>query len=91
MSDKKKNKFNRFKKLVKIIYQGKKSKTLSEVENVLYLLNTVDSTHSRKYSNDDILSRARQFWDKNRDKIEKINNLSSLDLESSETTRQTRE
>ena len=87
LSDKKKKDFNRFKKLIKIIYQGEKSKTLSEVENVLYLLNTVDSTHSRKYSNDDII----QFWDKNRDKIEKRNNLSLLDLESSETTRQTRE
>lgn len=91
MSDKKRKDFNRFKKLIKIIYQGEKSKTLSELENVLYLLNTVDSTHSRKYSNDDIISRAHQFWDKNRDKIEKINNLSLLDLESSETTRQTRE
>ena len=75
LSDKKKKDYNRFKKLVKIIYQGKKSKTLSEVENVLHLLNTVEGTDIRKYSNDDILSRARQFWDKNSDKIEKINNL----------------
>lgn len=36
LSDKKKKDFNRFKKLVKIIYQGKKSKTLSEVESVLH-------------------------------------------------------
>ena len=89
LSEKKKKDFNRFKKLIKIIYQGKKSKTLSEVEDVLHLLNTVDSSHSRKYTNDDICSRARQFWEKTSDKIEKINNLSLLDFESSETTRQT--
>lgn len=75
LSDKKKKDFNRFKKLVKSVYQGRKSKTLSEVENVLQLLNTVEKTHSRKYSNVDILSRAFQFWEKNSDKIEKINNL----------------
>lgn len=59
-------------------------------ENVVHLLNTVDSTHSRKYSKNDILSRARQFWDNNSDKIEKINNLYILNLVSSETLRQTR-
>ena len=53
-------------------------------------MNTVDSTHSRKYSNNDILSRARQFWDNNSDKIENINNLYALEFVSSETTRQTR-
>ena len=89
LSDKKKKDFNRFKKLIKIIYQGKKSKTLSEVENVLHLLENVDSSHTRKYTNDDIRSRAREFWEKNSDKIEKINNMSLLDFESSETTRQT--
>ena len=72
----------------KVNGQGKKSKTLSEVESVLHLLNTVESTHSRKYSKDDILCRARQFWDKNSENIEKIN---LLDMESSETTCQTRE
>ena len=34
LSDKKKKDFNRFKRLVKIIYQGKKSKTFSEIKNV---------------------------------------------------------
>ena len=90
LSSKKKKDFNRFKRLVKIIYQGKKSKTLNEVENVLHLLKDVDSTLSRKLSHNDILSRAREFWAKNSDKIEKINNQAQLDLESSETTRQTR-
>lgn len=75
MSDKKKKDFNRFKSLIKIIYQGKKSKTLTDVEKILNLLSTVDSTHSRKYSNDDIRNRAFQFWKKNSGKIEKINNL----------------
>lgn len=91
LSDKKKKDFNRFKEYIKIIYQGNKSKTLSDVENVLHLLSTLDSTHSRKYTDDDIRSRARQFSQKNSDKIEKINNLSLLDFESSETTRQTGE
>ena len=90
LSDKKKKDFIRIKKLIKIIYQGKKSKTLSEVEDILHLLDTVDSSHSRRYTPDDVRSRARQFWEKNSDKIEKINNLSLLDFESSETTRQTR-
>ena len=64
LSDKKKKDFNRFKSLIKIIYQGKKSKTLTDIENVLHLYSTVDSTHSRKYTDDDIRKRASQFWEK---------------------------
>ena len=75
LSDKKKKDFNWFKGLIKIIYQGKKSKTLTDIKSVLHLLSTVDSTHSRKYTNDDILDRASGFWEKNSGKIEKINNL----------------
>lgn len=90
LSEKKKKDFNRFVKIIKIVYQQKKSKTLDDVENILHLLSDKDSTHSRKYTDDEIRIRAREFWEKNSVKIKKLNNLSLLDFESSETTRQTR-
>ena len=42
---------------------------------ITHLLSTVNSKHSRKYTNDDIHNLAFQFWKKNSGKIEKINNL----------------
>ncbi len=91
LSDKKKKDFSRFLKLVKIVSQENKSKTYSDIQNVLKLLTEISSTSSRKYSNfvrgtnlfEDILERAALFYEKNKAKIDKLN------IKSSETTRQT--
>lgn len=81
LSEKKKRDFARFSKMVKIVYQGNKSKTYSNVSCLLQLANEISAKHSRKYSDKEILDRAAEFWAKNHFKI--------TDLNSSETTRQT--
>ena len=82
---KRKKDFVRFKKIVEI-KQEKKALTYNDIKSILQLLTQVESKKSRKYNDCEILERASLFWEKNQDKIRKLNTLS---LESSETTRQT--
>ena len=85
LSEKKKKYFVRSKKIVEI-KQEKKALTYNDIKSILQLLTQVESKKSRKYNDCEILERASLFWEKNQDKIRKLNTLS---LESSETTRQT--
>lgn len=70
LSDKKKRDFERFQKMVKILYQGNKSKTYQDITLVLQLVADVEAKHSRKYTDKEILDRAADFWAKNKEKIE---------------------
>jgi hypothetical protein len=83
LSCKKKKDFSRFVKLIQIVYQGNKSKTYSDLQNVLNLLTEISSLNSRKYKDKEILERAALFYEKNKAKIHELNRKSS------ETTRQT--
>lgn len=86
LSDKKKKDFARFQKILKIL-DIHKSKTYEDVKQILYLLDEIQSKSSRKYTNQQILERAEEFWKRNQSKIEYLNHTNLK--ESSETTRQT--
>ena len=70
LSDKKKRDFKRFQDMVKIIYQGNKSKTYQDITLLLQLVADVETKHARKYTDKEILDRAADFWEKNKGKIE---------------------
>lgn len=70
LSEKKKHDFARFIKMVKLIYQGNRSKTYQDITLLLELIADVEAKHSRKYTDKEILDRAADFWAKNRDKID---------------------
>lgn len=70
LSTKKKKDFIRFKKILKIL-NSNTSTTLQDLENILVLLDEIESKASRKYTNTEILSRANEFWARNQNKIEK--------------------
>jgi hypothetical protein len=75
LSEKKKKDFQRFQKILELVEQNK-STTYTDIEDILKLVNEIESKSSRKYTNQEILARAREFWEKNHEKIEKINSLS---------------
>ncbi len=73
LSEKKKRDFARFIKIVKIVYQGHKTKTYDDVTALLKLISDIEHKHSRKYTDQEILDRASDFWLKNKSKIEDAN------------------
>ena len=77
LSQKKKKDFQRFQKIIGVLEQNK-STTYSDLEKILGFLDEIESKASRKYTNQDILDRASEFWEKNRVKIEKLNSLKKL-------------
>lgn len=80
LSEKKKRDFTRFKKLVKIIYQGNKSKTYEDVTLLLQLIADVEAKHSRKYTDQEISDRAADFWSRNKGKIILMNGKNSTNV-----------
>ena len=85
LSQEKKKHFENFQKIVKINPQ-KDLFTLSNLNLVLELLKPLQLKSSRKHGKKEIVERAQLFWERNREKVERINRFG---LESSETTRQT--
>ena len=77
LSQKKKKDFQRFQKIINILEQNK-STTYSDLEKILEFLDEIESKASRKYTNQDILGRAKEFWEQNRVKIEKLNSSKKL-------------
>lgn len=73
LSEKKQRDFGRFIKIVKIVYQGHKTKTYDDIAALLKLINDIEHKHSRKYTDQEILDRAGEFWLKNISKIEESN------------------
>lgn len=69
LSEKKKRDFARFQEIMKIIFQGNKSKTSGDLEKLLELVASVEAKHARKYTDQEILDRAQEFWVKNKEKI----------------------
>jgi hypothetical protein len=69
LSQKKKKDFVRFQKIVSIL-ESHKSTSLSDLVNILTLLDEIESKNSRKFTNTEILERASEFWAKNKEKIE---------------------
>jgi intein-encoded DNA endonuclease-like protein len=80
LSTKKKKDFYRFLKIVEIL-DCHKSTTFNDLQQILNLLDEIESKASRKYTNQEILERASIFWSRNQEKIEILNQKSS------ETTR----
>lgn len=74
LSEKKKKDFERFQKIVKI-KRNNKSLTFENIESILELLKQVESKNSRKYTDCEIKERSLLFWQKNKSKIEKLNNI----------------
>ena len=72
LSQKKKKDFQRFQKILAIL-DHHPSTTLQDMERILGLLEEIESKSARKYTNQEILHRAQVFWEKNAEKIEKIN------------------
>lgn len=72
--------FSRFLKIVEIL-DCHKSTTFNDLQQILNLLDEIESKASRKYTNQEILERASLFWSRNQEKIEILNRKSS------ETTR----
>lgn len=77
LSQKKKKDFQRFQKIIEVLEQNI-STTYSDLEKILEFLDEIESKASRKYTNQDILSRAEEFWKRNHMKIEKLNSLRKL-------------
>lgn len=73
LSTKKKKDFLRFQKILKIL-EGNKSTTLQDIKDILELLNEIESKASRKYTDSEILTRAKEFWSCNQQKIIQKNN-----------------
>lgn len=69
LSEKKRRDFARFQEIMKIISQGNKSKTYGDLEKLLELVSSVEAKHARKYTDQEILERAQDFWVKNKEKI----------------------
>ncbi len=67
-------------------HKEKKSLTYNDLEILLQLLTQVEIQNISKYNLCEIKERGSLFWKRNKKKIEQLNTLS---LESSETTRQT--
>lgn len=72
LSIKKKADFARFQKILEILDRHS-STTLDDLKEILVLLDEIESKSKRKYTNSEILERAEIFWQKNCDKIQKIN------------------
>ena len=72
LSQKKKKDFARFQKVVQL-QDAQNTPTYQTIEEVLTLLQEVESKRSRKYTDDEIKERALLFWKKNREKIEILN------------------
>ena len=83
ISKKKQKDFLRFSELVNIIDPGNKSKTYQDIRAVIDCLNKMEFLSNRKYDDQQILETSKQFYAKNKHKIDHIN------VKSSETTRQT--
>lgn len=72
LSQKKKKDFQRFQKILKIL-DSNSSTTLQDLEKILILLDEIESKAARKYTNQEILLRATEFWERNHEKVEKFN------------------
>lgn len=88
LSIKKKKDFIRFKQIIKVLERNK-STTLADLQEICQLVDEIESKSSRKYTNDEILTRANEFWARNSEKINHINIKHNNNQLSSETTRQT--
>lgn len=72
LSKKKKADFARFQKIVTILERNP-SKTFSDLQEILLLLDEIESKSKRKSTNQEILDRGFQFWEKNQTKILALN------------------
>lgn len=72
LSIKKKGDFARFQKIIEILDRHS-STTLDDLKEILVLLDEIESKSKRKYTTRKILERAEIFWQKNCDKIQKLN------------------
>ncbi len=53
--------------------ESNKSTTLEDIQEILTLLDEVESKASRKYTNEEIVMRAMKFWVENHDRIKQFN------------------
>lgn len=72
LSEKKKKDFQRFQKIIEILERNQ-STTFYDLEEILRLADEIESKASRKYTNQEILARALIFWERNHERIEKLN------------------
>lgn len=74
LSTKKQKDFTRFQKIIAILDKHK-STTLQDLQEILQLLEQIESKKCRTYDKKEILERANSFWQENREKIEKRNRI----------------
>ena len=79
LSDKKKNDFSRFKKILSILSQNK-STTFDDIVSTLKLLEENSSKTCRKFTDKYILDKAAFYWDLNKTKILALNSKPVLSL-----------
>jgi len=72
LSMKKKKDFHRFKKIIQVLDRHK-STTLADLQEICQLIDDIESKSSRKFTNEQILTRAQEFWTENREKINHLN------------------
>ena len=72
LSDKKKNDFSRFQKIVSIVSQNK-STTFDDIVSILKLLEENSSKNCRNFTDKYILDRATVYWNLNKAKIIALN------------------
>lgn len=72
LSMKKKKDFIRFKQIIQVL-ERHKSTTLPDLQKISKLVDEIESKSSRKYTSDEILTRAHEFWVRNSEKITRIN------------------
>ena len=72
LSTKKKKDFSRFKKIINVL-EGSNTTTLNDLKEILKLVDEIESKASRKFTNNEILERANEFWSRNQEKISILN------------------
>jgi len=77
LSEKKKKDFQRFQNILEIL-DHHPSTTYNDLERIVVLLDEIESKSARKYTNQEILQRAKDFWEKNSEKIEKLNSSQKI-------------
>jgi LAGLIDADG endonuclease len=76
LSEKKKKDFRRFQQILDILKRHQ-SLTYTDIEEILELLDDIESKASRKYTIQEIFERAREFWTRNHEKIHRRNSIST--------------
>lgn len=74
LSQKKKKDFQRFQRILNLL-NTHRSLTLPDLEALLDIVDEIESKASRKYTSQEILERAREFWTRNQEKIHRRNSF----------------